>query len=226
MFRSDLQGGIGSILGNHLDPYRQYLQQTYIQPQSQQQLNLFMDSIQQQEQEFFGPPVSGGQMSSAANPGSTLALGGLPPPLGQVGSLAQNPFMAVSSFDAQVARTQNTPAYSGPEIGRKRAAEPPSLVLGVPQMPMQPGAMAASPFGNNVNPHSPGMSRGDFFAPPSTDSAHGRLSATNATAAFAGMGIDQFTPFSGAPMDPRSYSVDAEALRSGSVFAPEHRRLV
>ena len=81
MFRSDLQGGIGSILGNHLDPYRQYLQQTYIQPQSQQQLNLFMDSIQQQEQEFFGPPVSGGQMSSAANPGSTLALGGLPPPL-------------------------------------------------------------------------------------------------------------------------------------------------
>ena len=121
MFRSDLQGGIGSILGNHLDPYRQYLQQTYIQPQSQQQLNLFMDSIQQQEQEFFGPPVSGGQMSSAANPGSTLALGGLPPPLGQVGSLAQNPFMAVSSFDAQVARTQNTPAYSGPEIGRKRA---------------------------------------------------------------------------------------------------------
>ena len=222
----------GEVGGHPLDQYGQYLTQTYaapIQQSASQAVSQFVDSVRQKERDYFGgggmgAPLQGGLMGSPTDAGSTLAVGGL-----------------------------SAPAYSGPEIGRKRAVEPPSLGLGVPQMPMQPGVMAASPFGNNVNPHSPGMSRGDFFAPPSTDSALGRLSATNATAAFAGMGIDQFTPFSGeqpataagslianfvrptgrgpipniaAPMDPRANYVTADALRSGSVFAPEHRRLV
>jgi hypothetical protein len=201
----------GEVSGHPLDQYGQYLTQTYaapIQQSASQAVSQFVDSVRQKERDYFGggggmgagmgggmgAPLQGGLMGSPTDAGSTLAVGGL-----------------------------SAPAYSGPEIGRKRAVEPPSLGLGVPQMPMQPGVMAASPFGNNVNPHSPGMSRGDFFAPPSTDSALGRLSATNATAAFAGRGP---IPNIAAPMDPRANYVTADALRSGSVFAPEHRRLV
>jgi predicted GNAT family acetyltransferase len=192
----------GEVSGHPLDQYGQYLTQTYaapIQQSASQAVSQFVDSVRQKERDYFGgggmgAPLQGGLMGSPTDAGSTLAVGGL-----------------------------SAPAYSGPEIGRKRAVEPPSLGLGVPQMPMQPGVMAASPFGNNVNPHSPGMSRGDFFAPPPTDSALGRLSATNATAAFAGRGP---IPNIAAPMDPRANYVTADALRSGSVFAPEHRRLV
>ena len=278
----------GEVSGHPLDQYGQYLTQTYaapIQQSASQAVSQFVDSVRQKERDYFGgggmgagmgggmgSPLQGGLMGSPTDAGSTLAVGGLSAPMGQVGILTQNPSqvaMQLGTFDAQVAAAKNTPPPPSFMIGQKLANEPPSrgfdpsmfqqpmsLSFGVMEgfappvndgfaerRAMNQGPMSTarymqdaalydqslrgpSPFGNNVNPHSPGMSRGDFFAPPSTDSAHGRLSAANATAAFAGMGIDQFTPFSGAPMDPRSYSVDAEALRSGSVFAPEHRRLV
>jgi hypothetical protein len=137
--------------------------------------------------------------------------------------IQQSASQAVSQFVDSV-RQKERDYFGGGGMGAGMGGGMGSpLQGGLMGSPMQPGGMAASPFGNNVNPHSPGMSRGDFFAPPSTDSALGRLSATNATAAFAGRGP---IPNIAAPMDPRANYVTADALRSGSVFAPEHRRLV
>ena len=96
--------GIGSLMGNPLDPYRQYLQQTYVEPQQQQQLNLFIDMLQQQEQQFFG--------------GGSTGFGGSP--MGS--SMQSSPFGNAPVADPQALAQQRMESLSGMNLASPAAA--------------------------------------------------------------------------------------------------------
>jgi hypothetical protein len=157
----------GAVGGHPLDQYGQYLAQTYAQPIQQSAadaVNQFVDSVRQKEQSYFGggamgggglmgSPKQGGLMGSSANAGSTLAVGGLSPPMGQVGALSGNPMQAAmqsGTFDAQVAAAQNMPA--GPSYLISQKVEGGTSGYGgggVPQIPFaaqQPGGMQMGAF--------------------------------------------------------------------------------
>jgi hypothetical protein len=102
--------GIGSLMGNPLDPYRQYLQQTYVEPQQQQQLNLFMDMLQQQEQQFFGGGSTGF--------GALRGFGGSP--MGS--SKPFSPFGNAPVADPQALAQQRMDSLSGMNLASPGAA--------------------------------------------------------------------------------------------------------
>jgi hypothetical protein len=160
----------GAVGGHPLDQYGQYLAQTYAQPIQQSAsdaVNQFVDSVRQKEQSYFGggamgggglmgSPMQGGLMGSSANAGSTLAVGGLSPPMGQVGALSGNPMQAAmqsGTFDAQVAAAANTPATPFYMIGQRAVDSSGNEATGggggVPQIPFaaqQPGGMQMGAF--------------------------------------------------------------------------------
>jgi hypothetical protein len=203
----------GAVGGHPLDQYGQYLAQTYAQPIQQSAsdaVNQFVESVRQKEQSYFGggmggglmgSPMQGGLMGSSANAGSTLAVGGLSPPMGQVGALSGNPMQAAmqsGTFDAQVAAAQKIeqrakPSYLiGQEVDRS-GHEITGGGYGVLQNPfaaqqlggMQMGALSAQQplVTSGLNPADPydGMrgfgvlQPGTFTAAPSGPSPFGNI---------------------------------------------------
>jgi hypothetical protein len=183
---SPLFGGIASLAssnplfgggGSPLEPYRQYLQSTYTAP-VQNRVDSFLQSLQQQEQEFFGSPMQGGLMGSSANAGSTLAVGGLSPPMGQVGALSGNPMQAAmqsGTFDAQVAALKNMPQaptetrYTISQEVDRSGNERTGGGYGVLQNPFaaqQPGGMQMGAF-NAAQARNPAPSAPDSSDPRS-----------------------------------------------------------
>ena len=171
----------GEVSGHPLDQYGQYLTQTYAQP-VQQAVSQFVDSVREREQQFFGGggmgagmgAGMGGGMGSPTDAGSTLAVGGLSAPMGQVGILTQDPSqvaMQLGTFDAQVAAAKNTPPSPSFTVGQKLRYESPSRGLGVPQMsfamqsPRQGGLMGSPMQPSGVSVNQANLAGAQFTAP-------------------------------------------------------------
>lgn len=207
MFRGgEVQGfQLGGAVGGHpLDQYGQYLNQTYAEPIQRlaaDAVNQFVDSVRQKEQAYFGgstgspmqgglmgSPMQGGLMGSSANPGSTLAVGGLSPTMGQVGSLSGNPLQAVmqsGTFDAQVAAAAKTPSMPSYMISQPVTSNGPPTDPSFYAM-QQPGGMRGFPvkdpfterrrmlYEGPMSTAMPAvMQSGTFDAPPPSSSPFG-----------------------------------------------------
>jgi hypothetical protein len=136
-------GGAVSSMGNPLDPYRQYLQQTYADPimsLAAGSIDEFVNAVRQKEQAHFGSPMGGMQMGGMQSPMGGMQMGALQAQ--QVGQPAPNPSDA---FGGQ----PNFGAMAGTLVNGGNDGFAENRMAQIGQLPAATRNFGSSPFGNS-----------------------------------------------------------------------------